>query len=60
VQYFKYLHKARILENTIVFLFADHGSRYGPMRATLQGKLEERLPLQIISLPKSFVERFPR
>ena len=59
VEYLKYLYKSKILDNTIVFLFSDHGSRFGPMRATLQGKLEERLPLQIVSLPKSFVNKYP-
>jgi hypothetical protein len=30
------------------------------LRETLQGKLEERLPLQVISLPKKFVQEYPR
>lgn len=44
------------LEDTIVFFVSDHGIRWGPIRFTKQGHLEERLPFLYILIPKSFQE----
>ncbi|KAG5453193.1 hypothetical protein CSKR_112755, partial [Clonorchis sinensis] len=45
--------------NTIVILFADHGPRLGGARLSVQGKLEERLPLLSFILPKRFSTDWP-
>ncbi|KAJ0170625.1 hypothetical protein K1T71_013996 [Dendrolimus kikuchii] len=41
------------LDNTLVFVMGDHGPRYANVRSTLQGKLEERLPLMCVLVPPS-------
>lgn len=40
-----------LLSNTVLIFFSDHGLRYGKIRETLSGKLEERLPFMHIYLP---------
>ncbi|XP_060807910.1 uncharacterized protein LOC106138239 [Amyelois transitella] len=39
------------LNNTLLVVMGDHGSRFAGIRNTYQGKLEERLPLMSIVLP---------
>ncbi|VVD00668.1 unnamed protein product [Leptidea sinapis] len=46
-------------EDTMLLVFGDHGPRYAKVRATLQGKLEERLPLMAIRLPDALRRRHP-
>ncbi|XP_026487707.2 uncharacterized protein LOC113394568 [Vanessa tameamea] len=48
------LDNAQYLEDTILILLSDHGIRWGDIRFTKQGRLEERLPLIHILLPNSF------
>ncbi|KAK3749596.1 hypothetical protein QZH41_002777 [Actinostola sp. cb2023] len=48
------------LDDTIVFIFGDHGLRFGAMRKTFQGKLEERLPHMSITFPTWFPKRYPQ
>ncbi|XP_026317956.1 uncharacterized protein LOC113228787 isoform X2 [Hyposmocoma kahamanoa] len=53
-----FLHKFKedgLLQNTLLFVFGDHGPRYLNTRATYQGKLEERLPLMGIVLPEKLL-----
>lgn len=50
--FFKSLHKKDLLRNTIVFFFSDHGMRFGNIRETFIGKLEERLPFMYVIIPK--------
>ncbi|XP_031550899.1 uncharacterized protein LOC116288272 [Actinia tenebrosa] len=53
--------KESYLDNTFLFIFGDHGYRFGGMRKqTLQGKLEERLPHFSISVPKWFTRQHRR
>ena len=47
------------LNNTLLIVMGDHGSRYDKARALLQGKLEERLPLFSITFPQWFKDKFP-
>ena len=47
------------LNNTLLIVMGDHGSRYDKARAVLQGKLEERLPLFTMTFPKWFRDKFP-
>lgn len=58
--FFRKLHNEQLLNDTLLLFFSDHGIRFGDFRKTYQGKLEERLPMMYIVLPKWFPERFPR
>jgi hypothetical protein len=46
-------------ENTLFFLFGDHGMRFGDFRQTLEGKIEERLPGMFIKVPDRFAKEHP-
>lgn len=48
------------LNNTVLIVLGDHGWRYGHFRQTIQGKMEERLPLFAIAFPKWFKTRYPK
>lgn len=56
---FKDLNTTKQLEKTVVVFFGDHGMREGAFRSTTQGKLEERLPLMTVTLPPSFIKKYP-
>ena len=43
-----------LMEDTILFLFSDHGIRFGRMRETASGTIEERLPFLYMYLPRYF------
>ena len=47
------------LNNTVLVLFGDHGTRWGDIRSTLIGELEERLPFISITLPLWFERKYP-
>ncbi|KAK2157322.1 hypothetical protein LSH36_193g02065 [Paralvinella palmiformis] len=47
------------LNNTLLILMADHGSRYAEIRESQQGKYEERLPYYSFAFPKWFAEKYP-
>ncbi|RNA44170.1 DUF229 domain containing, partial [Brachionus plicatilis] len=47
------------LNNTALFLYSDHGSRFGMDRWSNQGDLEERLPFVSLFLPQSFTKSRP-
>ncbi|CAH0701136.1 unnamed protein product [Spodoptera exigua] len=42
----------KVLEDTLLVVMGDHGSRFSKLRETYHGKLEERLPLLSIFLPE--------
>lgn len=46
------------LDNTVLILLSDHGIRWGSIRLTKQGRLEERLPFVHILLPPSFRQNY--
>lgn len=48
-----------ILEKTLLFVMADHGTRFTNIRQTYQGKIEERLPFVSIVLPESLKRSRP-
>ena len=56
----KNLDKKGALENTILFVYGDHGLRWGKIRNSPVGYLEERLPFFSIALPLRFKKKFPR
>ncbi|XP_022914321.2 uncharacterized protein [Onthophagus taurus] len=53
------LIKNDTLKNTILLFLSDHGMRWGAIRTTYQGRIEERLPLIYIYLPENFKESNP-
>lgn len=57
--FFKSLHEKDLLQNTIIFFFSDHGMRFGKIRETYIGKLEERLPFMYIVVPKWLQKVYP-
>ncbi|XP_031550733.1 uncharacterized protein LOC116288134 [Actinia tenebrosa] len=56
----KTMDRESYLDESILFIFGDHGVRYGSMRKTLQGKLEERLPHMSITFPTWFPKKYPQ
>lgn len=50
---------AENLKNTVLIFMSDHGIRWGPIRQTYQGRLEERLPFVYIKLPDWFIQKYP-
>ncbi|ENN76196.1 hypothetical protein YQE_07164, partial [Dendroctonus ponderosae] len=46
------------LNNTVLILMSDHGIRWGDIRQTYQGQMEERLPFVILALPQWFRLRY--
>ncbi|XP_034112705.2 uncharacterized protein LOC117573538 isoform X1 [Drosophila albomicans] len=52
------LKEKSLLDDTILIFMADHGNRFADVRATLQGKQEERLPFFSFTFPESFKKRF--
>lgn len=59
-KFLRYLTDEGVLENSMVVFLSDHGLRFGKIRYTRSGWLEERLPYIFISVPKWFKENFPR
>ena len=59
--HFRFLNTLKndgILENTLLIYYSDHGNRYGRIRNTFIGKLEERLPFLFFVFPKWFLIKY--
>ncbi|CAH1174263.1 unnamed protein product [Phaedon cochleariae] len=52
--FFERMQADGYLDNTIVVFFSDHGFRFGKIRLTHVGWLEERLPFIYIHIPERF------
>ncbi|CAC5408967.1 unnamed protein product [Mytilus coruscus] len=59
LKFFKDMFESDKLKNTVVFFFSDHGMRFGNLRETFVGKLEERLPFMLIVFPPWFIKKYP-
>lgn len=59
LSYLKDLRARHILNESMVVFFSDHGIRFGPMRQSSTGWLEERLPFIFIWLPPWFRDQHP-
>ena len=60
--YYTFLEKLAendLLTNTVLFFMSDHGMRFGNIRKSHIGQLEQRLPMLYIALPNIFREHFP-
>lgn len=53
------LHIDGLLNETAVIFMSDHGMRFGNIRGTYQGMMEERLPFLYISLPDWYKLQHP-
>uniref|UniRef100_T1J7E8 Uncharacterized protein n=1 Tax=Strigamia maritima TaxID=126957 RepID=T1J7E8_STRMM len=53
------MNNAGHLNRTIVLLFSDHGYRFGGLRTTYVGHLEDKLPYFFFLLPKWFPKMYP-
>ncbi|XP_053625963.1 uncharacterized protein LOC128683903 isoform X1 [Plodia interpunctella] len=54
----KHLDHTKYLDETVLILLSDHGIRWGDIRSTKQGRLEERLPFVHILVPPSFKKNY--
>ncbi|XP_068083367.1 uncharacterized protein [Anabrus simplex] len=52
------LSSTNLLNNTVLVLLSDHGSRLGKIRATYQGRFEDRLPFLFFVFPEWFKKRY--
>lgn len=59
VAFFRYLQEKNILDDTFLIVMSDHGVRYGSIRMTEQGKLEERMPYFGVFVPQKFRTNYP-
>ena len=57
--FFKLMKERHYLDNTILVTFGDHGIRFGSIRTTVIGKMEERLPFLSITVPDWFAKDYP-
>ncbi|KAK7466791.1 hypothetical protein BaRGS_00037107 [Batillaria attramentaria] len=53
------LRRNGVLEDTVLIIMGDHGARYSKVRYTVQGKLEERLPMMSFVFPEKFRKTYP-
>ncbi|XP_073842350.1 uncharacterized protein isoform X2 [Musca autumnalis] len=58
-EYLKKFKQMGTMDNTIVIFFSDHGMRFGPIRKTYSGHLEERLPFVFLWLPPRLRHKYP-
>ncbi|CAH1109102.1 unnamed protein product [Psylliodes chrysocephalus] len=56
--FFKKLLEEKRLDNTVLIFMSDHGIRWGDIRQTFQGRMEERLPFVFLLLPKYFQHKY--
>lgn len=59
-QFFSEMAEIGALNNTLVIFLSDHGMRFGKIRETLIGWLEERLPFIYIWIPQLFRQKYPK
>ena len=56
---FKWLKQERHLNNSVLIVFSDHGSRFDSLRNTFIGRMESRMPMLYIVLPDHIKSRYP-
>lgn len=59
VEFFTRLYDSGVFNNSVLVFMSDHGIRWGGIRATYQGHLEERLPFLFMSFPDWFRKKYP-
>lgn len=48
------------LKDSFVFVFGDHGSRFGQIRETVVGRIEEQMPFFSMHIPNWLSEKYPQ
>lgn len=56
--FFKRIVQENILNSTAIVFLSDHGMRWGSIRETYQGRMEEHLPFLNLIFPKWFKEKY--
>ncbi|KAH7959445.1 hypothetical protein HPB49_011204 [Dermacentor silvarum] len=56
---FQRLNASGVMDKSVVVFLSDHGMRYGPIRQTLIGKYEDRMPFVFLMLPREFRSKYP-
>ena len=59
LDFLKHMKEKNYLNNTILIVFGDHGLRYGFVRSTVLGRMEERLPFLSMTFPPWFQTSYP-
>lgn len=60
LKFLEHFHSNGYFKNTVLFIIGDHGSRLNGIRSTVQGQIEDRMPIAYIALPEWFKERHKR
>ncbi|KAH9524031.1 hypothetical protein Btru_047957 [Bulinus truncatus] len=58
-RFYKTLRERGHLNKSLLITYSDHGPRWGPIRATLNGMIESRAPYAVFSFPGWFIEKYP-
>lgn len=56
--FFEELQNKGYLNNTVLIFMSDHGIRWGDIRQTYQGQMEERLPFVFFVLPEWYKRQY--
>ncbi|XP_029638830.1 uncharacterized protein LOC115213966 [Octopus sinensis] len=59
VNFLKSLKDNGQLDNSFLIFMSDHGHRFDSIRHTLIGRIEERMPLFLMTIPKGFKRDYP-
>ena len=59
LEFLEEMKSKNYLNNTVLIIMSDHGARFNRMRATEQGKVEERLPYFTFRFPEWFHNVYP-
>ena len=59
LNFLKLMKDRNYLNNTLLILFGDHGLRYGFVRSSILGRMEERLPFLSLTFPPWFQSSYP-
>jgi hypothetical protein len=59
LNFLKLMKDKNYLNNTLLILFGDHGLRYGFVRSSIIGRMEERLPFLSLTFPPWFQYSYP-
>uniref|UniRef100_T1IJT6 Uncharacterized protein n=1 Tax=Strigamia maritima TaxID=126957 RepID=T1IJT6_STRMM len=58
-KFFKNYNDSKFNNNSILIFFSDHGIRFGKIRDTYVGKVEERMPFFFLLFPPWFPLKYP-
>ncbi|XP_059147180.1 uncharacterized protein LOC131934929 [Physella acuta] len=59
-QFLQTLVDKKVLNNTVLVFFSDHGPKRGSVRTTYYGMLENRMPLMFLVFPPWFHTKYPQ